>query len=167
MASKRTVDLLLADLGKVMGLEDLVFDDNDGCLLQFDDSLTVLLLYDAEANEIYFFSYVGEVPQQAMAHVSALLLEANYRWQATGGATLSLRPGGENDVVMTQKFSLEKLDSSNLQEYLGSFVMNVEKWTKFIEDNDEAPKTAQKVSAPGKEDKNGSSALPQMGAIRA
>ncbi len=162
MASKRTVDLLLTDLGKVMGLPDLAFDENDGCLLQFDDSLTALILYDGEAGVLYFFSYVGAILDQAMGTVAPKLLEANYRWQDTGGATLSLRPGSENDVVMTQKFRLADMDAQKLQEHLGTFVMHVEKWTKFIDESEQHARPSKPVA---KENANLSAA--PSGAIRA
>ena len=128
---KRPIDRLIADLGKSIGLDELYFDDNDGCLLQFDDTITLLMLYEQGRDVLYLFSFVNELPSDNREKVLRRLMEANYRWSETEGATLSLNPG-EDNVVMTIQLSAERLDLPQLEETIGRFIDGVERWTKYL-----------------------------------
>ncbi|MBC6496708.1 MAG: type III secretion system chaperone [Alphaproteobacteria bacterium GM7ARS4] len=128
----RPIDHLLKTLGESIGLDSLHFDDNDGCLLQFDDTITLLLLYDAPQDDVYLFSFVQEIPADHREKVLIRLLEANYRWQETAGATLSLNPGSES-VVLTRQVSANGLDLPQLEKLIGDFVDNVEKWSRYLD----------------------------------
>ncbi|MBC6444379.1 MAG: type III secretion system chaperone [Alphaproteobacteria bacterium GM202ARS2] len=127
----RPIDVLLAELGKSIGLDELYFDDNDGCLLQFDDTITLLLLYESRQDFLYLFSFVQELPAENKEKVLRRLMEANYRWTETEGATLSLNPG-EDNVVMTLQLSAVGLDLSVLEDTIGRFVDSVERWSKYL-----------------------------------
>ena len=130
-SKNRPIDRLLADLGKSIGLDELYFDDNDGCLLQFDDTITLLLLYESRQELLYLFSFVQELPATNREKVLRRLMEANYRWNETEGATLSLNPG-EDNVVMTLQLSAVGLDLSVLEDTIGRFVDGVERWSKYL-----------------------------------
>lgn len=136
--SKRPVDFILSELGDSMGMKDLAFDENGGCILQFDESMNVLLLYEGGDDVLYLFSFVGELAKDSEKKTMRLLLEANYRWEESGGGTLSLRKG-ENNIVLTHKLAVAALTKEILEQYLSDFVTALEKWMNFLKDPSSSP----------------------------
>lgn len=133
MSDQRQIDLLLKELGASMGMEELTFDENGGCVLQFDEVLNVLLLYEQHEDVLYLFSFVGELQKGKKEKMMRHLLEANYRWTETGGATLSLRED-EDNVVLTRKLKVESLTREHFEQTLSHFVTSLEKWMGYLKD---------------------------------
>ena len=131
MAKDRMADRLLNDLGGEMGIEKLVFDDSDSCLLQFDEKTTVLILYEGREDVIYLFSYVGVLPEDKGIELLKAMMWANYRWKESGGATLSMRPG-DGDVVLTRKIPVEATNIEKLKTAVSDFILAEEKWSAVL-----------------------------------
>ena len=133
MTQQRPIDLILSELGATMGMENLTFDENGGCILQFDETMNVLLLYEGNHEVLYLFSFVGEISEGKESVVMRHLLEANYRWEGSGGATLSLRQD-EDNVVLTRRLVVSSLTRESLEQTLSEFVTALEKWMSYLSD---------------------------------
>lgn len=167
-SKNRMVDRLLTDLGNEMGIGGLVFDESDSCLLQFDEKITVLLLYEGRENVIYLFSYVGSLPEdERKSNVMLIkMMGANYRWQEAGGATLSIRPG-DNDVVLTRKMEMDAIDINKLKSAVSDFVLAQEKWAVEMANGAAARPAGAEGKPAGKNEKPESGGKSPAGAIRA
>ena len=147
MTQQRPIDLILSELGATMGMENLTFDENGGCILQFDETMNVLLLYEGNSEVLYLFSFVGEIPEGKESVVMRHLLEANYRWEGSGGATLSLRKD-EGNVVLTHKLLVASLTREALEQTLSEFVTALEKWMSYLGDSDGVTADVQASKSP-------------------
>jgi hypothetical protein len=123
--SKETVNQVLGEFGKQIGLDDLRLDDNGYAALAFD--VVVNLEYDEEPERLLMSAYLGE-PQGERLKTYELLLDANFCWQGTAGATLSLEreTGG---IVLFQALPARALERQALEAALETFVNTADAWT--------------------------------------
>jgi hypothetical protein len=123
--SKETVNQVLGEFGKQIGLDDLRLDDNGYAALAFDD-VVVNLEYDEEPERLLMSAYLGE-PQGERLKTYELLLDANFCWQGTAGATLSLEreTGG---IVLFQALPARALERQALAAALETFVNTADAW---------------------------------------
>jgi hypothetical protein len=123
--SKETVNQVLGEFGKQIGLDDLRLDDNGYAALAFD--VVVNLEYDEEPERLLMSAYLGE-PQGERLKTYELLLDANFCWQGTAGATLSLEreTGG---IVLFQALPGRALERQALEAALETFVKTADAWT--------------------------------------
>ena len=88
---------LLTDLGKYIGIDELVFDDNGLCTLAFDDEIVVTIVtVEGSVSAVCFI-----VEDQDDAHWRKLL-EANFAWRETGGANVFAGTGNQTRHVVAQ-----------------------------------------------------------------
>jgi Tir chaperone protein (CesT) family len=127
--SKETVNKVLGEFGKQIGLDDLRLDDNGYAALAFDD-VVVNLEFDADLERLLMSAYLGE-PQGDRLKTYELLLDANFCWQGTAGGTLSLEreTGG---IVLFQQLPARALDLRALEAALETFVNTADAWTLQI-----------------------------------
>ena len=127
---KRNFDNLLADLGAEIGILELCADESGVCNLLFDDVAVSLEL--AEGGEaLYISALVGRAGQAAGAAQSAALLDANYLFSGTGGATLGVDKT-TGDIAMIRAERLSGLGKSRFLSVLEEFVNLAEAWQKRI-----------------------------------
>jgi Tir chaperone protein (CesT) family len=124
--SRETVNKVLGEFGRQIGLEELRLDDNGYAALAFDD-VVVNLEYDEDGERLLMSAYLG-APRGDPLKTCELLLDANLRWQGTAGGTLSLEreTGG---IVMFQALPARTLDLQTLEAALESFVNTADTWT--------------------------------------
>lgn len=120
---------ILQSFGKRIGMESLDFESTtDGvgmCSLSFDD-VTVNLAYHEEERILYIHTAVASVPdnEKARLELYGLLLELNCGFRYTDGGILGVHE--EYGVILSNKISIESLDS-------GAFESFVEKHVNFAE----------------------------------
>jgi hypothetical protein len=126
MSGRERAEALVAELGRLVGLADVALDTNGYCCLSFDTHLLVNIEHDADNGSLVLYSYLG-VPNGDRLKAYEALLDANFFWKGTGGATLSLEreTGG---IVLLDRVSLERTEIAGFQAALGHFVNMVEDW---------------------------------------
>ena len=87
-ASKLQNAGLLSEFGKFIGLPDLSFDKSRTCTLSFDE--TVIFLREENDGSLIVYAPLLEVPEDNKATIQTLLLNANFMFQGTRGATMSM-----------------------------------------------------------------------------
>ncbi|MDR0351185.1 MAG: type III secretion system chaperone [Puniceicoccales bacterium] len=132
MDYKVEVDVLLHDLGKIMNLQGLSLDSHNRCILIFDEKIVVNLELNEITGELILYSYVAAVPFEGKERIFEFLLESNFFWKDSKGATLSIDKQTQT-IVMSYKFCLPLKDPEKFEDSLGFFVDNVESWAKRVE----------------------------------
>ncbi len=129
--NKEQINSLLNDFGKNLGIEDLSFDDNNYCCLFFDDFVINLELTN-EGDILYFYANVGEIPSSGKENFYEMLLQANFLFSQTNGASLGISKQG-NFVLLSYQIITSGLDLNKFTNIVENFVNTVELWSKKID----------------------------------
>lgn len=123
-----TFEELIPALGAKLDIELSVLEG--ACALEVDGNAVIL----QEVGELLLFhADLGTPPPQSLEKLYRALLEANYLYQGTGGATLAVNPQGGH--IHLQKYEwLVRLDAEQAVEALERFVDTLIAWKHIIED---------------------------------
>jgi len=127
---------LIAELGKKTGL-DFLTPNEDG-LCEIDTEFATVNIQDvSEMGMVLLTGIVCPVPDEPSRAFLMALLEANFMFQRTRGATLSIDT--EANVVMLARYErLSDLDGDRLAVILANFLDTMREWTLWQEPD--APK---------------------------
>ncbi|MDR0444928.1 MAG: type III secretion system chaperone [Puniceicoccales bacterium] len=141
MNVRTEVNELLARLKHSLCLDSLFLDEKDHCILLFDDKVILNMELDEERSQFIIYAYLGMVPFNNKENVYELLLQANFFWQETQGATLAL-DGQTQTLVLLHSFDIPFRQPENFEEDLASFVETAERWIQKLSDILEETKEA-------------------------
>lgn len=130
MSDRHTVQGLLGEFGRTIGLDGLELDEDDYCALLIDNSLVVNMEFDEAGKKLVLYSLIGE-PNGERTAAYDQLLRANYLGRETGAASLGLHPDGKG-VVLSQWLPMHGLDGERFTTELERFVNQTEAWTKRL-----------------------------------
>ncbi len=88
---------LVANLGKIIQVEGLVFDEEDSCIILLDNKILFILELDEESKTIVFNIILGNLPIVGRQEVLYELLSANFYWNRTEGGTIGIDE--QTDIV--------------------------------------------------------------------
>lgn len=129
---------LIEGLGEKMGIGgEIEIDDEGRAFLEFDGMGVVLQGVD-EVNKLTFLSTVGMPPPENPARLYKTLLEANYLFEGTGGATLSINPDS-GGVMLATCLDSRALTVEDLMDALDKFLDSLIAWRDFVNDYREIP----------------------------
>ena len=122
-------DEILKAFGADLGLE-LEMDDSGSCTFSAD-RFTITLTVLQEFESIALTADLGDPPAEKLENLYRLMLESNYLFNATSGATLSVN--GENGhIVLCGLFRCVGADADAFSRTLERFVNTCETWTKIV-----------------------------------
>jgi hypothetical protein len=121
------VNAILARLAKSLHLEELSLDNNQHCMLMFDDKIVLNLELDEKYEHLIAYAYVGEVPLVGRENIFEKLLEPNFFWNGTNGMTIGIDKQSQT-VVLMMRFQLPLKNSDTFEENLADFVDMTEFW---------------------------------------
>ncbi|MDR2576912.1 MAG: type III secretion system chaperone [Puniceicoccales bacterium] len=124
---KNEVNRILAHLAQSLRLEELSLDNNQHCMLMFDDKIVLNLELDEKHNQLLVYAYLGEVPLVGRENIFEKLLETNFFWNGTNGLTIAIDKQSQTVVIMT-RFALPLQNSEEFEEHLADFVDTTEFW---------------------------------------
>ena len=130
---KEHVNELLRHIGEGLNLPDLCLDDNNHCILLFDEKIVLNMDFDEEGEKLVIYAYIGEIPLECREVIFEKALEGNFFWNETDGGTLGIDKQSQS-LVLAKSFSLPLNDFNVFEDQLASFVEIVEKWISRIED---------------------------------
>jgi hypothetical protein len=133
MDYREEVNVLLGELGKALDLSSLKLDANNHCLILFDDKIVLNLELQEEEGALIVYSYISIVPFAGKELILEILLEANFFWKISHGATFAIDKQTQT-LVLEQKFPIPLIKMENFQDELGLFVDVAEAWMKRIDD---------------------------------
>ena len=122
---------LLTEFANEIGLQPLdQFLETEEVVI---DDVTVSLFFegDEELGDVVFFSLLGKPSAERLPAVTRVLLEANYLWAGTGGATLGMSPD-DGTVIIAARLPLDTLNGAALASLLDSFVDSASFWRRYV-----------------------------------
>ena len=117
---------LLGEFGTAIGMPELELDEENRCNLTFDEVAVSFELSPDEAS-VYLYSYLGDVAGNDSKAVFAALLDANYLFRGTLGATMGVDEVSGR-VVIIRSEDLSTLRLSRFQSLVEEFVNLAELW---------------------------------------
>ncbi len=127
MDLRKEVNGVLEKLGSSLGLQDLSLDENNHCILLFDDKVILNLELDETNELLVVYSYIGEVPFEGRENIFETMLESNFFWRNTQGATLGIDKHTQT-VVLAYPMELPLKNKEIFEERLAVFVDVTEQW---------------------------------------
>lgn len=126
------VNDLLEAIGVSLELPGLSLDENDHCVLLFDDKVVLNIELNEEKELLIIYSYLGEVPFAGREIIFETLLESNLFWKDTQGATIGIDKQTQT-VVLAFPMELPLKRKEIFEERLALFVEVTESWIKKLE----------------------------------
>ena len=123
---------LLGEFGTAIGMPELELDEENRCNLMFDEVAVSFELSPDEAS-VFLYSYLGDVASNDSKAVFAALLDANYLFRGTMGATMGVDEASGR-VVMIRSEDLSTLRLSRFQSLVEEFVNLAELWQNRLAD---------------------------------
>jgi hypothetical protein len=110
---------------------ELMLDSKSQCFLMFDETMLVEIEYKKDENVFTFKGNLGTKNDIKTQKIYPQLLEANFCWEKTNGATFGLQQYSEK-VLLTQSFSVDSCDYFFFNKALEFFVNTFEYWLKNL-----------------------------------
>lgn len=130
MGSSNLLKNLIAEFGASLGIPDLALDEENRCNLMFDEvAVSFELSPDEEA--VYVYAYLGDVVRAGNKELFAALLDANYLFKGTRGATIGVDEASGR-VVMIRAEDLSAMRLSRFQSLVEEFINLAELWQKKL-----------------------------------
>jgi len=122
---------LMTAFAEKIGIEKLAIMD-ESMALDIDD-MKVELIHDEKIDSVLLGGIIGEPPPEGKELFTSVLLQANFLFQGTGGATLAQNPDTKEYALM-RYFPLKDMDVDAFAEALGNFVNELERWRGILAD---------------------------------
>lgn len=131
--SNEVMGNLLREFGNSIDLPDLELDGDNRCNLLFDETIPVSFELSEDEAAIYIYSSIGAVPADKRGAIGTVLLNANYGFRDTAGATLGLDQGN-GEVMLLRGEKLEGMQLADLDKILTDFVNLAEQWRNKLDE---------------------------------
>ena len=125
-----TFDELMVEAGKKLNIELVT---HDGATQLEIDGMEITILEMPALDAIIFNGVIGEPPPQGLEQLYRAMLEANYNFAGTAGATLAVSPNG-GELTLTRLVPSVQLDADALLTALEGFTNVLETWRKIVAD---------------------------------
>jgi hypothetical protein len=125
----------LKDFGKELGLE-LVFDENNTCILGIDDEYSLHVTYEQNSQRLYIYSpLLDGLPKDDKIRLRLYekLLEASMLGGQLAGGGVGVAPK-EELILVHATLQMEHAVSSALRAYAPIFLEMVERWRKICKE---------------------------------
>lgn len=148
--SKENLRSLLERLGQEVGAANLELDAEGYCLVRIDDRIDLSIEIDEDSDSVILTAGCGDFPQEPSAALLLEMLDANFYWAGSGGATLSTN--SETGVVYLQiREPLAQLELPRFQELILGLITNAEYWMSHLES---APRRTEETALPAELPRN-------------
>ena len=161
----------LTEFGKELGLEGLVFDENNTCILGIDDEFSLHLTYEPNSKRLYLYSpLLDGLPrdEKILLKLYERLLEGSMLGgqMAGGGVGVAVK---EELILIHCTLDMEHAVPSALRAFAPLYVETVEKWRKICSDICEGREASggapapQRLGGPGAGGPGGAGGMPRQG----
>ena len=126
-----TFEELIAAFAATYGIEGL--EAGNGTATLDVDGMEVSILYDGPANTVTLCGEIGEPPATAEGRFGEVMLQANFLFGGTEGATLAQDPETRAFAIV-RALELPGLDPDAFSEAVERFVNQLERWKRLLAD---------------------------------
>lgn len=88
---------LVSNLGEIIKVDGLAFDEDGNCIILLDEKILFILELVEDFDGIIFSVVLGNLPVEGRESMLYELLSANFYWNRTDGATIGV--DDETDIV--------------------------------------------------------------------
>ncbi|MBA2727723.1 MAG: CesT family type III secretion system chaperone [Parachlamydiaceae bacterium] len=140
----------LKEFGKELGLEGLVFDENNTCILGIDDQFSLHLTYEPNSKRLYLYSPLLDglpVDDKVRLRLYEKLLEGSMLGgqMAGGGVGVAVKEGL---ILIHCTIDMEHAVPAALRAFAPLYVETVEKWRKICAEISEGRDDSAKSTSP-------------------
>ncbi|MDP3618709.1 MAG: type III secretion system chaperone [Ramlibacter sp.] len=125
--SQENLEIQLQRLAQAKGLPDLRLDADGHCMVRIDDQLDLTFQFEEDSQSLVLSVCCGKLPATRRERVLHALLDANFYWSGSGGATLSTN-SAEGTVYLQLREPTAQLDADRLEDLLQALILNGEIW---------------------------------------
>lgn len=123
-------DNLLDDLGRLLGIAGLAFDEHGYCCLAFGDTL-VNLERDLQSRELLFYVELAPLSEPMRADTLLDLLQANHYAAMTGAGALGVDRTAAR-WYLSARLRFDGLEGDGLVARLRDFLDRVDGWKRLL-----------------------------------
>ena len=135
---------LIKKFGEKIGVNISSDDDN---IYTFEvDEMIISFHILPELDSIVLTGDIGEPPPENLENLYKVMLEAQYLFNGTAGATISLN-AENNRFSLCKALSCKIMDGDSLYEEAEHFVNTLEVWAKLVKDYRGVASKAEEVKA--------------------
>lgn len=150
--SRQNAEENLKEFGKELGLEGLVYDENNTCILGIDDEFSMHLTYEPNSDRLYLYSPLLDGLPRDEKHKMKLyqrLLEGSMLGGqiAGGGIGVAVK---EELILLHCTIDMAHAVPSALRAFAPLYVETVEKWRRLCRDLSEGRETDVTFDIPGR-----------------
>lgn len=147
--SRAHLEAMVEQLGRELEISGLALDEHGYACLFFDE--TAVNLEVDENGLLFLYTNIGTIPKQDREGFYRILLEANYFFQSTGGATIGIDEA-EGIVLLIMQTRSQALEYEDFRQMLENFINITDTWTRrlseFMPETSPAPATAPRIDLP-------------------
>lgn len=136
--SQENLEIQLQRLAAAKGLPALRLDADGFCMVRIDNLLDLTFQFEVDSQSLVLSVCCGMLPATRRERVLHALLDANFQWSGSGGATISTN-SAEGTVYLQLRESTAQLDADRLADLLQGLILNGEIWVARL----------ARLSAPG------------------
>ncbi len=124
---------LLADLARCLGVDGLALDRERSCALRFEPGRRITLQQSwSDPQELWLHCDLGTVPDDVQVY--QVMLRGNLLWQATAGATLSLTDEDTPRVILARALRWREVDGEHLLGRIHHLLDAAEDWRALLDE---------------------------------
>lgn len=131
MEMRRLADELIAGFGRVVGIEEVAFDDQGRCDLSFDDQ-PMAICVDATMGHLHLEAPILEIPVSPSKDFYQRLLSDNLISFSNGVGCLAVSQE-DNWVLWLDRTPIKDLSQSAFEDWLAKGIERAEFWSKEIQ----------------------------------
>lgn len=135
---------LLSQFGQRIGLPDLALDDSGYCCIGFDD---VFVNVETSGDRLCLYAWIGTLDEAARTRHASDLLDANFLFKGTQGATLGVDQES-GDALLALQLPASTLTVDTLEASVENFVNTVERWQKRLTEEGSTTSAASPAFSP-------------------
>jgi Tir chaperone protein (CesT) family len=121
---------ILADFGRKLGLDEIAFDEDGNCKLDFDD-VVLDIEHQRRTESLTVRSTVCEIPATVPDDYFAKIAELSLAGSMFGSAYLGVDPVAKN-VVLIDHIAVRELDPAAFEKFMTAAVDLVEVWRELL-----------------------------------
>ena len=130
---------LIAELGALVGDEELTPDLDQACNLLVNESVEVQIELEVTGEHIFLFSMIAELPPgRFRENILRDALKSNYIIDELPGYLSYI--ASENQLVLLESIHSHAITADKLLNHLADFVSRVERWREAIDNGLSSPR---------------------------
>lgn len=147
--SRQFLQGILNEYAELVGMSPVELDSHDYCCLKYEPSIFLNLQWHDASKQVICYIPCGQLPAGEHLAVYRAMLEANFFWQKTGGATLAIDHNTDSVWLIDKRLPSAFTNVNELSRYFETIISAAENWNIQLFNNNEAGTSeSQSFTAP-------------------